>query len=292
MTTTEVPLVDTQVSYPDGATESTGTVIYVTELADGSHGLVLDQTAFHPVDTAWPDQPSDRGTLHFPDGPQAISHALTGAVQNGQLFVGADVPVRTGTEGWAFVVVHVVADPPPPVGTEVQISVDTLYRRGLSFGHTACHLAALALDVALADAWTKPVGDDPLGNPAFDSLAIQSSSITELHSTDVYRVGKSLRKKGFSVDALADTAAVAARLNEQLAEWLQSDAAVGIERDSHALSARRTWACELPGQRVTLPCGGTHVTRLADFSAISVTLESLEVPGGLELTMSTTAIPR
>lgn len=287
---------DTEVLYPDGATSSTGIVTHVVPLAAGESGVVLDRTAFHPVDTAWPDQPSDAGVLRFGGEAVEIRRAVMGALpadgeSAGRLLVGEDVPVRTGTEGWTFCVVHVVDGPAPAVGDTVEAWADPSLRTALSAGHTACHLAALALDAALAGAWSKPVSEDPLGSPAFDALAIQSSRIEPFGSVDVYRIGKSLRRKGFSVDALDDPSDVAARANERLAEWVAAGGAVRIEREASGISARRSWVCELPEGRAEIPCGGTHVTDIAELAGIEVTLDRVDVAGGVELTMRTSTGP-
>lgn len=284
-----LPTTDTRVSYPDGATASTGTVIHVEPLENGLSAVLLDSTAFHPVDTAWPDQPADRGTMTTSQGTQAITDAVTGGIRDGELYLGADVPVRTGTEGWTFVVAHILEDAPPTVGESVRVDVNEEYRWSLSVGHTACHLASLALDAALADAWGKVVPTDALGNPAFDALAIQSSRIHPNGSVDIFRIGKSLRRKGFAPNALADPASVAERINTMLAEWVAAGGAVHIERAGDQLTARRTWVCELPTGRVEIPCGGTHISNLAELASITVALTTREIEGGLELTMETLA---
>ncbi len=286
-----LPLHDTNVSYPAGAIASAGTVVFVAPLPDGRSAVVLDETAFHPVDTAWPDQPSDRGMLTSDAGEQPIAEAVVGAIHEGELFLGADVPVRTGTDGWTFVVAHLVSGAAPAVGSRVAVTVDVDYRAALSAGHTACHLASLALDAALADAWTKPVPVDALGHPAFDALAIQSSRIAENGSIDVYRIGKSLRKKGFDVASLDVTDAVAERANARLAGWVAAGADIRIERDTDGLSARRSWVAELADGEVAIPCGGTHLTSLAGLRSITVALESAAVEGGLQLTMTTSVTP-
>ncbi|MBC7290673.1 MAG: metal-dependent hydrolase [Actinotalea sp.] len=286
-----LPTTDTVVTYPDGATTSTGTVLHVEPLDGGRSGVLLDVTACHPVDAAWPDQPADRGTLTTDRGPQPLVDAVTGGIHDGALHLGDALPVRTGTDGWTFVVAHVVEGAPPAVGEQVRVDVDAGHRAALSAGHTACHLAALALDAALADAWGKPASTDSLGNPAFDALAIQSSRIHTHGSTDVYRVGKSLRRKGFTVAALDDPAAVAARTNAHLARWVAAGGAVRVERTDEALSARRTWVCDLPDGRTDIPCGGTHVRDVADLGAVTVSLAVEDVVGGLELTMQTVVSP-
>ncbi|CAL4859008.1 metal-dependent hydrolase [Microbacterium sp. MM2322] len=277
----------TVVTYPDGEVTGTATVVHTVPLADGRIGVIVDRTPFHPVDTAWPDQPADVGFFRTADGDLTVVDTRTGGVHEGDLFVGDDLPVRMGTEGWTFVVVHIVDGSAPAVGERVEAYVDAGLRAALSAGHTACHLASLALDAALADAWTKVVPTDAAGHPAFDMLAIQTSLITEYGSTDVYRVGKSLRKKGFDPTALADLGEVEERANTTLAEWSGTTGAIGIHRDDQTLAGRRSWRCDLPGGRVELPCGGTHLTSLADIAEITIALESSEVPGGIELAMTT-----
>ena len=282
----------TAITYPAGALSSTGTVVHVADAGAGRSAVVLDATAFHPVDTAWPDQPADRGTLHAAGRVLEIRDAVVGATDGGELLLGPDVPVRTGTEGWTFVVAHLVEGPAPGEGETVEVRVDAEHRAALSAGHTACHLASLALDEALAGAWRKDVAADALGAPAFDSLAISESRILPDGSRDVYRIGKSLRRKGFDPAGLDDLAAVAERVNARLAEWLAAGGAVRIEADGPALADRRTWVCELPGAEARIPCGGTHVASLGELAAATVSFELAPVEGGLELVMTTTAARR
>ena len=52
-----LPASDTIVTYPDGDLTSAGIVTLVEPLPDGRTAVVLDRTAFHPVDPVWPDQP-------------------------------------------------------------------------------------------------------------------------------------------------------------------------------------------------------------------------------------------
>jgi len=292
-----LPTSDTRVSYPDGAVASSGTVLHVAPLADGRSAVILDRTPAHPVDRAWPDQPADRGVLRWEGaGPGAVEAPLldvvTGGVHADALLLGAELPVRIGTPEWVFVVGHVIDGPPPAVGVTVEVEVDAAHRHALSAGHTACHLASLALDAALEGAWSKPVRADALGFPGFDGAAIQTSRIEPNASVDVYRVGKSLRRAGFDPAALDDPDAVAERANALLAGWVASGAPVRIERDDEALSSRRAWVCELPDAEARIPCGGTHLTSLAELRSVSVALAAAAVPGGIELTMRTTALSR
>ncbi|WP_223690208.1 metal-dependent hydrolase [Leifsonia poae] len=284
-----LPRQDTFVSYPDGAVTSTGTVVHLELLADGRVVVVLDRTAFHPVDPVWPDQPADTGTLEMNGVAHPVLDAVVGATDGSTLFVG-DAPVRTGTEGWAFVVCHVVGDVAGiDIGATATVTVDADARHALSAGHTACHLASLALNEALAGLWTKEVPLDARGFPNFDQLAIVESRIVAGGSVDRYRIGKSLRKSGFAaVELEPRLAGVTARADELLAGWVASGAPVTIARAGDGLGDRRTWRCELPEGVVEIPCGGTHLASLAELASVTVSLDLTTADGALELTLRTT----
>ncbi|MDQ2740633.1 MAG: hypothetical protein M3Y35_18875 [Actinomycetota bacterium] len=170
-------------------------------------------------------------------------------------------------------VVHVLAQGArvPTVGSRVDLRVDAAHRLALSAGHTGCHVAALSLNAALADRWSKPVTVDGLGHPDFYQLALATSNIDPDGSTDYYRLGKSLRRKRLdSTDLAIDTVTAAA--NAVLAGWVAAGASMRIETEGDGLTDRRTMVCELPeGQQRTL-CGGTHLTSLNGVTAIEVEL--------------------
>ena len=287
------PASDTIVTYPDGDLTSSGIVTLVKPLADGRTAVVLDRTAFHPVDPVWPDQPADVGTLSVDGTAHPIVDAVVGGTDGSELYVG-DVPVRTGTEGWTFFVCHVVDDASGlEPGTPATVDVDPETRRALSAGHTACHLASLALNEGLAHLWTKEVATDARGRPDFDRLAITESRILPAGSLDTYRVGKSLRKKGFAAAELSDRLPeVTRRVDALLAGWVASAASVSIVREGDALSARRSWRCDLPEGVVEIPCGGTHLRSLAELASVRVHLSLVDTDGAIELRMRATATPR
>ncbi|MGH1548412.1 metal-dependent hydrolase [Leifsonia poae] len=288
------PATDTVVTYPDGDLASTGTVLHVEPLEEGRSAVVLDRTAFHPVDPVWPDQPADAGTLAVDGRDYAIVDAVVGATDGSALYVG-NAPVRTGTEGWAFVVCHLVDDASGiEPGATATVTVDGELRRALSAGHTACHLASLALNDAFAPLWTKDVPVDGRGRPNFDQLAITSSRILPEGSLDEYRIGKSLRKKGFAAAELAGRIEEATEaIDATLAGWVAAAAPIAIVRDGdgHGLGERRRWRAELPEGVVEIPCGGTHLRSLAELASVTVALELSEADGALGLTMRTTAQP-
>ncbi|WP_022905080.1 metal-dependent hydrolase [Curtobacterium sp. B8] len=286
------PMIDTEVTYPAGAVTSEGTVVHVEPVGGDRWAIFLDRTAAHPVDTAWPDQPADRVTLSTPDAQYDGVEVRVAGVQDGTVHVGDDLPVRTGTEGWVFAVAHVVHADPPALGDRATVTVDREFRTALSVAHSACHLAALALDAVLADRWSKPVPEDSLGRPAFDSLAIVRSSIGEYRSEDVYRIGKSLRKKGFDPGAFDDADGIADRVTGLLRAWTATGGPIHVVAEDSRLSARRQWRCELPDGVAAIPCGGTHPDALSDLVDPTVAISVEDVPGARVVTMTTTLTPR
>ncbi|MFT2711882.1 metal-dependent hydrolase [Clavibacter sp. Sh2126] len=289
----------TRVTYPAGSTSSRGTVLRVDRRADGTLAVVLDATACHPVDSAWPDQPADRAVLRVRGAGIEVLDCVVGAASTdpgegvAALHVGAEVPVKKGADGWSFVAVHLVpGDADVREGDAAEVAVDPEHRRALSAGHTGCHLASLALDRALADAWTKEVPTDALGAPGFDALAIDTSRIGPWSSIDTYRLGKSLRKKGFPTAALVEHLdEVRERVDATLAAWVASAAPARIEREGDLLTSRRSWVCELQDGTARIPCGGTHLDGLAALASVTVELEAEEADGAVVVRMRTACVP-
>ncbi|MFJ4044943.1 hypothetical protein ACIPV2_04245 [Microbacterium sp. NPDC089987] len=281
----------TLVSFPDGALAGEGEVLLVDQRASI---IVVDATPFHPVDHTWPDQPGDSGAITVGEAEVRVTEAVMAAISDeGALAVGSDIPVKRGGEGWTWMVGHRTEGAIPTgiaVGARVALTVDADRRASLSRGHTACHLASLALDAALADLWRKEIGTDPLGNPDFEGKANQSSRIHADGSVDEYRLGKSLRKAGFDSEGFAATLAEReARINETLAAWVASAGKSRIDVGGPSIVDRRTWRCALPEGEVGFLCGGTHVRSLAEFASISV---SLDLADPQLLVMTTTAAAR
>jgi alanyl-tRNA synthetase len=287
----------TRVTFPGGAVSGRGAVQRVVPLADtggapggeareGLVGIVVDVTPFHPLDHTWPDQPADTGRL----AGFAVRDVLTAAVgPDGGLLVGADVPARRGDPDWTWHVLHVTdlaGSLPPEPGDEVDLEVDVARRTALSAGHTACHLAALALNAETADLWRKDAERvDSLGHPDLDQIAITTSRIEERGAFDAYRLGKSLRKKGFeSADLLASLPGRQEAVNARLAVWVAMGAAVRVDTGGDdSLTARRWWTCDLPQGQARLPCGGSHVASLAALGGVSVTFDTVDDGAGLEV---------
>ncbi|AUG78435.1 metal-dependent hydrolase [Kitasatospora sp. MMS16-BH015] len=277
----------THVSFPAGAVTGESPVLAVHPLADGRYAVVTEATPFHPLDHTWPDQPADLGTLTVGGVAHPVVDCLTGAVgpEGGEPLVGADIPVRRGDEEWSWLVLHVLAaDPGAVVGATATLAVDAERRGLLSASHSGCHLLALALNAALAPRWRKDPGrSDAFGHPDFDSLAMDTSVMDTEASTDTYRIGKSLKKKGFTVDAGEGFPALAEALpaltedvNARLAAWVAADAPVRIEVPGPELTARRQWHCELPDGSAQIFCGGTHLHHLGELAELRTELRLSE----------------
>ncbi|MET4157475.1 metal-dependent hydrolase [Agromyces sp. PvR057] len=266
-----LPTQDTRVTYPAGELMQRAVVLHVAGVGDDRLAVVTDVTSFHPVDAAWPDQPADSGTIAVRGVELPVVDAVVAATDGTTLHLGADIPVRKGTEGWAFVVAHLVDAPAAgdaaiAEGDDVVITADATARRALSLGHTACHAASLALNAALEGHWSKAARTDALGRPDFDGIAIASSRIEPRASVDRYRLNKSLRRAGFDVASLldADLDALAQAVSATIAEWIAAGTPVRIDRPGEGLTDRRTWVAELPDGTAEIPCGGTHVGSLGE----------------------------
>ncbi|MEV0534054.1 metal-dependent hydrolase [Kitasatospora sp. NPDC050463] len=277
----------THVSFPAGAVTGESPVLAVHPLDGGRYAVVTEATPFHPLDHTWPDQPADLGTLTVDGTELAVVDCLTGAVgpDGGAPLVGADIPVRRGDEEWSWLVLHVVeGDPGDLAGKAATLAVDAGRRAALCASHSGCHLLALALNAALAPRWRKDPGrSDAFGNPDFDSLAMATSVMDTEASTDTYRLGKSLRKKGFTAEATEDLPALADALpalteavNRQLAAWVAADAPVRIDVPGPELTARRQWHCELPEGPARISCGGTHLHHLGELAGLRTELRLSE----------------
>ena len=281
----------TLVSFAAGATVEVATVLRVV-VVESVTVVVVDRTPFHPVDHTWPDQPGDSGEIRFDGRAVRVTEAVMAAVSDEGVFaVGTDIPVKRGVEGWTWLVAHPIEGDAPDwlvEGARVELVVDEARRAGLSRGHTACHLASLALDGALADLWRKDPGEDALGSPDFEGRANQTSRIREDGAVDEYRLGKSLRRAGFDTETFAAT--IAERedaINAHLAEWVASGAVSRVIPDGPTIVDRRTWHCELPEGTADILCGGTHAGSLDEFAQITV---SLDLADPQQLVMTTTVI--
>jgi len=281
---------ETRVTFPHGAVQGMARVRAILPMQDRRWAVICDATPFHPVDHTWPDHPADLGSLLVGGVRVPVTDCVIGAVAHGtdDLLLGDSIPVRRGADGWHWHVVHLVDGDLSALtpGEEAELLVDQERRLGLSTGHTACELVTLAINEAFADSWRKPVPCDVRGLPDFDGAALTVSRIHQYGSRDEYRLGKSLRKKGFVADDLADRLPeLTERINNLMNGWAGADLPVWVDAPGEGLMARRTWNCGLPDGTVSVPCGGTHVGGTGRLGTVAVTLD-LDSDGAT-LTMKT-----
>lgn len=282
----------TVVSFADGSVRGESIVTRVESIDDGTV-VVVDATPFHPVDHTWPDQPGDAGDILIGEQTARVAEAVMAAVSDdGEFAVGPAIPARRGADGWTWLVAHRLEGDAPAgfvEGAAARLVVAEGRREGLSRGHTACHLASLALDLAVADLWRKDPGTDALGAPDFEGRANQTSRIHEDGSVDEYRLGKSLRRAGFDTETFAATLADReSSINAQLAVWVATGASSRIVTEGPTIVDRRRWHCDLPEGEAVILCGGTHVDSLSAFASIRV---SLDLSDPQLLVMTTTVVP-
>lgn len=285
----------TQVVFTQQQWQIDTTIICAVSEKEGTTWVVTAQTPFHPVSHIWPDHPADRGQLCYQDQHYNVVDCVVGAIEiaTQQLYIASDIPVKRDTEGWVFVVVHAIDAAIAIAPTEsVTLTVDKAYQQALSRGHSGGHLSSLALNKVLhQDFWRKdPSRRDELGYYDFHSYAQEKSIVSENCSTDHYRLGKTLRKRGLnSAEMVANLAQITLDINQQLAQWIQLATPIVMRREGEALTDSRYWQCNLGDEGIIeIPCGGTHATSLAEYQSLAV---KFEVISEQEIVMITTAIP-
>jgi len=247
--------------------------------------IVTEQTPFHPVSHIWPDHPADKGSLTINGQSYDVTDCRVGAVElaSGKLYVDKAIPVKRDTEGWVFVVAHAIdADVASfELGCKVELTVDKAHQQALSRGHSAGHLAFLALNKVLATEgyWRKDADrKDPHGHYDFNSYAQETSFVTEDKCLDTYRLGKTLRKRGLnSAEMLNDLAKIEQLVNQQLASWLELSSVVEMKCHGPYLTDSRYWHCDLKeGVEAVIPCGGSHISSLTELPVLKVSLRQLD----------------
>ncbi|MGX6449787.1 metal-dependent hydrolase [Patulibacter sp. S7RM1-6] len=275
-----------RITYPSGSVRERARVLAVRVRGDVAD-VVVDRTPCHPENPRWPDQPAD-AIIATVRGERVPATCSEGALAGGAI---VDADADADAEGAAgepvpCVVHHLPAEAAPAAGDEIELAVDAGLRERLSRAHSVCHFGALALNRALADAggWRKDPGrHDSFGRPDFDALAIQRSTVVADGSTDEYRVGKSLRKKGFVPAALADAPALRAAIAADLRAWLGASPSITLEPGECALADRRRWSSAAGDAPIAFPCGGTHPTGLGPDDVPDVEVDADPDTGTLTL---------
>ena len=246
--------------------------------------LVVDKTPFHPVSHIWPDHPADRGYIVANQQQIEVENCLVGAIEQstGKLFVAEDIPVKRDTEGWVFVVVHQLpaSSEAIEVGQPVELHVDQDYQDSLSRGHSAGHVAYLALNQVLAEQYWRKDADrkDPLGHYDFNSYAQVTSFVTPDLCTDKYRLGKTLKKRGLNVaNMLENLSEIEIAVNQTIADWLEQKSPVAMKLDGECLTDSRYWQWQKSESTlISIPCGGTHINSTDELGNLAVKLTKLD----------------
>jgi len=291
-------MTDTCISYPRGDLTFTGVILGVHAMAGCANAVVVttDHSCFHPVDPRWRDQRGDQGQLFVQDrGFNVLDTVVVTVPKTGEpARVDREIEVKRGDDSVYWRVGHVVAGRLEELAAcglqchaQVRGAVDHVLRRHLSRSHSACHLAALALNTATHRLWRKPVATDSLQHWDFDQTVIARSEILEDGSLDVYRIGKSAKKAGLAVDCVVtELEQIAREINALLQHWLRVGSAISVTPACGKVMDRRLWSTQLDGQRAVLPCGGTHAQSLAELGPVRVSLT--RGPAEPELSMRTT----
>jgi alanyl-tRNA synthetase len=275
---------NTKVIFDASMLDITSTIIVSQNFNDDPSRLVVisKQTPFHPVDYKWPDQPSDHGVIKVANEKLIVKDCYVGAynTKSKELFIDSEIPIsKNENSGWLFLVVHIAdnptgLNPANLIGEQAILIVESKRRNEISAAHTGCHLMALALNSCLSDFWKKDFQNDSLGNPDFDQAAIQKSIIQPCETLDVYRIGKSLRKKGFDAvrfwESIGD---VSSCMTNIINRWIESNSYISLTSEGDAVNSKRSWFCELDGKKAFIPCGGTHLDSLSRFLSIKVSLD-------------------
>ncbi|MBC9009766.1 hypothetical protein LWC05_08195 [Acetobacter sicerae] len=244
----------------------------IVRLSDEFACVFLEITPFYPVDDKWPDQPSDKGTFILDGHAVEIIGCFRAWFQENQDRIFFDVKKESISAKYDCTVAHIVSIKSLEflsIGARVWPKVDAGYRRAMSRHHTASHLFSLALNQILHHVWDKDVSRDQRGYADFDRIAIESSKISEHCSIETYRIGKSLRKKGFKPTRLPLTSTMETDICNILDEWLLDRHAITVTPSRGPLSEKRVWSCSLGGTSITMPCGGTHLTNTAELGRVS-----------------------
>lgn len=269
----------TVISFPNGSLSEQCTIQAILAV-DDTYMVVMDRSPYHPTDPWWSDQPGDVGSLRLGASTMEIIDSRTVVeTADGVIWVGPEVPPKRADDSRLFVG-HVLHAPSSfsaddLIGQKVLLEVHARRRQRLGAAHSRSHLFAIALNATLAPLWSKPVLLDSRGSPDFDRLAISSSRIDEGGSTEIYRLGKSIRKKGLDISTLgARLEPLIGAATEQVNQWISLDVPIEVTTGQELeLTSRRSWACDLPGGRAEIPCGSTHVARTGLLGTLAVTPE-------------------
>ena len=271
--------ISTRVTYPGGALKAHSIIddVVAHRLGDDCVlGVVARVTCMHPRDFRWPDQPADRGSLLINGQIVPVLDTVKARVTKDGYQIDKDISLQRGKESSeaVLVVMHCINEKAEvSAGDNVEITVDKDFRFSMSSGHTASHLVTLGLNEILLEFWKKPPQIDENGFPAFTEMSLADSKILAFSCQDTFRIGKSLKKKGFDADLLwKSLPEMEIKLNEFIDNIVSDDSAKAfIEPSECPINDHRKWHLDA-NRHYTKSCGGTHLTDFSQISNIRVEL--------------------
>ena len=269
---------DTLITFQQGDTNGISTILASINLNEEECAIFCKKTPFHPVNSRWSDQPGDKGNIMVEEHTIPVIDTQTWCFNRSTMEIKSHNAIkRSDSHAWLLLIAHIVLKkecPPNLIGKNVELNVDKAYRHHLSAQHTGCHISILAFNQHLNPFWKKQIEKDPLDSFDFNANAIETSKISENNSIDRFRIGKSLRKKGFNHSLfLENFHTIPNQVNNTLKTWLATPAKITMLSDAETLSSQRTWCCNLNGIPVKIPCGGTHLDSTSALEKIEVALE-------------------
>ncbi|MDC9595674.1 hypothetical protein [Xenorhabdus anantnagensis] len=243
--------------------------------------IITDNSPFYPENYKWGDQKSDVGVIAFSTHILNIVKTYTAAVIDGRIYIDQNIPNKLSSEDKLIPALYleslngleekIILDEKIIIGKRVKLSVDAEVRHKISAAHSMAHFMSLALNKVANKYWNKNYDTDSLGNFNLDKASIFKSSISELQSVDIYRFGKSIKKKGFDKAAfLQDIDSVNEEMNLTLKNWLSVGSEIQVEYISKNIEDLRLWKSTVENHPVVIPCGGTHIKNTEEIEDVKV----------------------
>ncbi|CDG22878.1 conserved protein of unknown function [Xenorhabdus poinarii G6] len=261
-------------SFMTGQLSLNTTVIDILKYHDG-YIVITENSPFYPKNYKWGDQKSDVGIIAVNHHRLNVVKTYTAAIIDGQIYIDQNIPNKLDSADKLIPAHYLVSlngvEEKTIIGNNVKLSVDADARHKISAAHSMAHFMSLALNKAANKYWNKDYDTDSLGNFNFDKASIFKSSISELQSVDIYRLGKSIKKKGFDKTVfLQNLNGVSEEINLTLNHWLSIGCEIQVEYTSKNISDLRLWKSTIENHPIIIPCGGTHISNTEEIKDAKV----------------------